>query len=243
MPAVFVCNGVVYDVQTRYHGSRYRRSSGLDSWKVTFPSYQLFEKKQRILITEKVSDNLLGYTLFHEAGLPAAYARYVDFFRNNGAGIQRCEITDNDEETLKRYQDELKDANPQNPPVFNGLGVIYKAKGLGPTDGTGGGPDEGPYGVANGQLMPARSVWSTLDRYIWVYPIQNNDWKGHQPLKSMLDQLWAARGDSNLSVYPSTYNGQIYTNQTPGKCKPHELASVSQRQLGRGQDAELPGDP
>lgn len=205
VPGVFVHNGVVHDVRTRYHGSRYRRSESENSWKVSFPAYRLLEgEKQRLLLTEKGSETVLGYALFHEAGLPAAYAQFVTFFKNDAGGTQRCEISDNDEETLRRYQEELIAANPQNPPQFNGLGVVYKSKGL---DG-----NEGPYGWAAGQLMPATGVWQILDRYIWSYPIQNSDWVGHTPFHTMLGALWTARGDRSAVGYPNTYTGDPVMN-------------------------------
>ena len=189
VPAIFVKDGVVYDIETRYHGSRYRRSAALNSWKFVFPSSKLLDgTKQRVLVTEKGAETVLGYGLFHAAGMPAGYSQLVDFYKNTDAtGIQRCEISDNDEEMIKRMQKEEKARNPQNPPVFAGEGIIYKSKGL---DG-----DEGPYGWANGQKMPVRSVWSQLDRYIWSFPIQNSDWRGHTPLRDMLNAQWAARGD------------------------------------------------
>jgi len=207
VPGIFVKDGVVYDIETRYHGSRYQRSAGKNSWKFTFPNSKLLDgTKQRILVTEKGSENVLGYALFHAAGMPAAYSQFVDFYKNTDAtGTQRCEITDNDEEMIKRFQDEEKARNPQTPPTFTGDGVIYKSKGL---DG-----DEGPYGWANGQKMPVRSVWSQLDRYIWSYPIQNSDWRGHTPFRDMLNALWTARGDEAQVAYNQTYAGLPHGSQ------------------------------
>jgi hypothetical protein len=206
VPAVFVRSGVVYDIVARYHGSRYQRSPDKNSWKFSFPSSKLMDAKQRILVTEKGAATVLGLALYREAGLPAGYSQFVDFYKNNIGGTQRCEITDADEETVAQYQRERKEANPQNPPSFEGLGIIYKSKGL---DG-----NEGPFGWANGQPMPAAGVWSVLDRYIHSFPSQLNDWRGHQPFKAMIDGVWAARGDAGLVVYPNTYNGTDHLAQT-----------------------------
>ncbi|RYD84354.1 MAG: hypothetical protein EOP84_05730, partial [Verrucomicrobiaceae bacterium] len=203
--AIFVSGGVVYDVNARYHGSRYRRGAGNNSWKISFRNSYLFEGKQRMLLTEKADGNVLGYSLFREAGLLAATSRFVNFYKNNDGMTRRCEISDNDEETIRGFQADQIARSPQNPPEFAGLGVIYKSKGL---DG-----DEGPYGWANGQPMPARSIWSTLDRYIWTYPIQNSDWKGHLPFQTMINGLWTARGDRNQVGYNNTYSGQNHNNQ------------------------------
>jgi hypothetical protein len=204
VPAVFVKDGIVYDVVARYHGSRYQRAESKNSWKIFFPRTQLFENKQRILLTEKGNETVIGYGLYHEANLPAAYSRMVDFFKNSDPVINRCEITDADEETIEQFQREYDARFPQTAPNFSGRGIIYKAKGL---DG-----DEGPYGWANGQPMPVRSVWIPLHRYVWSYPIQNDDWKGHAPFKSMLDALWAARGDASRLTYPNIYGGQDHNN-------------------------------
>jgi hypothetical protein len=155
-------------------------------------------------VTEKTNSTVLGFGLFREANLLSAHAQFVDFYRNSLGLVSRCEIGDMDEETIDRYQDEQIALNPQNPPTFGNLGLCYKAKGL---DG-----DEGPYGWANGQPMPVRSPWSTLD-VTSILPIQNDDWKGQTPFKTMLDGMWAARGDAGLLGYNTTYNGQNHNNQ------------------------------
>ncbi len=209
VPGIFVKDGVVHDVQSRYHGSRYQRSAGKNSWKFIFPSYRLLDGvKQRMLVTEKGNDNVLAYGLFHAAGLPAAYSQFVNFYKNTDTnGTTRCEISDNDEEMIKRFQNAEKARNPQSPPAFAGDGVIYKAKGL---DG-----DEGPFGWANGQKIPAVNVWTQLDRYIWSFPIQNSGWRGHTPFRGMIDALWAARGDLARIGYSNNYSGDptSYLNQ------------------------------
>ncbi len=205
VPAVFVRNGAVFDITARYHGSRYQRSSGKNSWKFGFPSSRLMDGKQRILVTEKGSTAILGMALVRAAGLPAAYAQFVDFYKNGEGVTQRCEISDSDEETISQYQKEQKLAHPQNPPIYDGLGIVYKSKGL---DG-----NEGPYGWANGQPLPATGVWSSLDRYIHSFPSQLNDWIGNVPLQSMIDAVWAARGDRSLLSYPSNYGGANHTSQ------------------------------
>jgi hypothetical protein len=206
VPGVFVRSGVVYDIVGRYHGSRYQRAENKNSWKFTFPASKLMDRKQRILVTEKGSATVLGLALFHEAAIPAGYSQFVDFYKNSDNATQRCEISDADEETVSQYQREQEDANPQNPPVFNGLGIIYKSKGL---DG-----NEGPFGWANGQPMPATGVWTSLDRYIHSFPSQLNDWRGLVPLKTMVDGVWNARGDAALLSYPSTYAGSGHGAQT-----------------------------
>ena len=187
-------------------GSRYQRSAGKNSWKFSFPAYRLMDGKQRILVTEKDNRTILGLALFREAGLPAGYAQFVDFYKNGNGVTQRCEISDADEETVAQYQREQEEANPQTPPVYNGLGIIYKSKGL---DG-----NEGPFGWANGQPMPASGQWSSLDRYIHSFPSQLNDWRGGVPMKTMVDQLWAARGDLSQISYSNRYAGQDHNNQT-----------------------------
>lgn len=206
VPAVFVRSGVVHDIVARYHGSRYQRSGGKNAWKFSFPAYRLMDGKQRILVTEKDNRTVLGLALFREAGLPASYSQFVDFYKNGNGAVQRCEIGDPDEETVKQYQREQVEANPQNPPVFEGRGIIYKSKGL---DG-----NEGPYGWANGQPLPAASPWSILDRYIHSFPSQLEDWRGALPMKTMVDALWTARGDRAQLAYPDRYANQSHSNQS-----------------------------
>ncbi len=206
VPAIFVRAGIVHDIVARYHGSRYQRSPDKNSWKFSFPAYRLMDGKQRILVTEKDSRTVLGLALFREAGLPAGYSQLVDFYKNGVGVTQRCEISDADEETVAQYQREQQAANPQNPPQYDGLGIIYKSKGL---DGS-----EGPYGWANGQPMPDNAQWAVLDRYIHSFPSQLNDWRGGVPMRSMVDAMWTARGDRSQLSYPNFYAGQDHGNQS-----------------------------
>jgi hypothetical protein len=193
VPAIFVSKNQVFDVSARFHGSRYRRSASLNSWKIHFPKTRLFDGMQRILITEKGDDGLLGFELFHRAGMLAAYSRFVDFYRNGDPVTRRLEITDSDEETFARYAEENQRANPDEPLEL--IGTIYKSKGQD--------SDEGPYGFAHGRPMATRNagslvpggLWTPRRRYEWSFPLQTNDWVGHLQFEQMINQLWAARGD------------------------------------------------
>ena len=52
-PGVFVHNGIVRDVRTRYNGSFYRRSAGRQSYKVALPRYDLLHGQSTLLVTDK----------------------------------------------------------------------------------------------------------------------------------------------------------------------------------------------
>lgn len=218
VPAIVVNKGVVYDVLARLQGSRYTRRPGKNAWKIVFPRTKLWEGKQRVAINDnfgasvEAEAQLLGFNLMHKANLPAAYVRIVDFYKNNDVKLSKFEQTDNDEETIAQYQKELLDLYPQTPPDVSSLGLVYKAKGFQEGDGSNGGAFEGPYDVSRGQPLVARAIWTSLDRYIWTFPLQLDQWHGHLPIKAMTDALWVARGDSPSSVNPNLPNLRAYLN-------------------------------
>src|SRR5207253_624409 len=60
-PAVLVVNGEVFDVQMRYHGSRYRRDASRQDYKIDFPRYhRLADGRGSLYLTDKGTATYLG---------------------------------------------------------------------------------------------------------------------------------------------------------------------------------------
>ncbi len=195
-PAIFVADGIVHDIQVRYHGSRYNRSPGKQSYKFFFPRYRLHQGQQTLLVTEKGNDNVAAYGLFRAAGLPASVTRWVDLYVNNNGRLTRLQLEDYTEEMLKRYHGEQAALNPGAPEEKPG--ELYKSMGvIDPPAG------EGPYGRGDGSLLPARlPYWTPLARYEWTYPIQDHDWKGGTFFQNLIEGMWQARGDTSTATNP-----------------------------------------
>lgn len=191
-PAVFVYDGHVFDVQMRHHGSQFRREEGRRSYKLRFPDYDLFDGQDSIFITDKDYRTQTGHAIFRAAGLPTSLTRWVDLYFNENAKLQRLEQEEYNQQMLDRWVKEQ--ARLGNDASADANSVFYKSMGVG------GLPGEGPFGPADGQLLPpvtnppTKTVyWTPLQRYEQNYGIQNQAWRGHLELKHLIDSMWAAR--------------------------------------------------
>ena len=202
-PAIFVHEGVVYDIRMRHHGSRYNRSAGRYSLKFQFPRHQLFNGYQGVFETDKGNDFVVGHGLFLAAGLPTSKVRYVDLYLN-GSLMRRLEQEEMDERLLERYDAEQRLRNPGIP--RQEPGEFYKSTGV-----IGG--VEGPYDVGDERRLTPRSVWSSLDLYAWTYTIQSAEWKRGYYVKQMIDGLWTARGDTHTALNPNIPALRAYLEQ------------------------------
>jgi hypothetical protein len=196
-PAIFVHEGVVYEMRIRHHGSRYNRSAGRNSFKFQFPRYQLFNGYQGVFETDKGDDTLIGHGLFLAAGLPTSKVRYVDLYLN-GSVMRRLEQEEMDDRLLERYYAGQRLQNPGLP--LEDPGEFYKSVGcieaLNPNG-------EGPYDIGDERRLAPRSVWTALARYEWTYTIQSAEWKRGYYIKQMIDGLWTARGDIHTAPNPN----------------------------------------
>jgi len=196
-PAVFAHDGVVYDVRMRHHGSQFRRDVNRRSYKLQFPRYRLFNNRPGIFVTDKDYQTQGGHMVFRAVGLPTSSTRWVDLYMNNTARLPRLEQDEYDETMLERYHEEQFRLHPEQPLQLPG--ELFKAQGVFDNFG-------GPYGRADGKLLPARTnrnvlVWTPLQRYEWTYGLQNNGWRGHSAFKEMLEGMWKAR---NGRIQPPT---------------------------------------
>lgn len=185
-PGIFVYNGVVRDVQTRYNGSYFRRSVARQSYKVEMPRYNDFDGQSSILITDKDAITVASHFLFREAGLPTALTRWVDLYVNSATKLLRLEIEEHDDHLLERYHKEQAAKNHSS--TVEQVGRIFKSSGI--LDNV------GPYGRGDGSKLPTNVGFTPIKRYEWIYSSKSDDWAGYTPFKDMIDKLAVARGSN-----------------------------------------------
>lgn len=182
-PAILAYEGELYEVEIRHSGSFYRRDFSRNSFKVEFAAFGKLDGHSTLLILDKGDENVFGHQLFDAAGFPTVKTRTVDLYLNNQSRISRIEFEENDDDMLNRWAREEKNRHPELP--LPGPGLLYKASGFSVL---------GPFGPADGSILPPNAGWTSLQRYEWVYSSKTTDWQGYVPLQSMLEEMWAARG-------------------------------------------------
>ncbi len=194
-PAIFVHDGEVRDIQMRYHGSRYNRGAGRNSFKWFFPRYHRFHDTDSVFVTDKGDDFVVGHGLFISAGLPVSSVRYVDLFLNHNDRLQRLEQGEFNGDMLDAYHRSQQQLNPGTPLEVSG--ELFKSVGTIEMDG------EGPYGRGDGRLLSKLPTWPPLTMYEWTYALQNHAWKGHTDFAKMINAMWVARDDTPSSPDPN----------------------------------------
>ena len=205
-PAVFVHNGVVREIQLRYHGSRYNRRASRNSWKVQFPGTQKLNDIGSFFITDKSDYFTVGQGIFIAGNLPVSECRWVEWYLNSNARLNRLQQGEYDNDMLDQYHLRMQSLTPGT--LLEPNGEIYKSVG---TIEAGG---EGPYGRGDERLLPAGGPWTALQRYDWTYSTQNHGWKGPAPIRDLLTGLWAARGDTFSAPNPNIPQLATWLNQT-----------------------------
>lgn len=199
VPAIFVSgDGVVRDARIRYHGSRYRRSEGRQSYKLYFPRYLPLHGATQAFETDKGAPANQGATtlpdhryevlgeIYRAAGIPCSYTPRTDCYINNNAVLQRMEQSVVDGRFLDDYYGKLAALVPGSAPLKTG--DPYKSAGT----------EEGPYGTGNGSVLPTKTIgtpaftWTPLQRYSITYALESNTWKGYVPFKAVVDGLSTA---------------------------------------------------
>ena len=195
VPCIFVNDGVVRDAHLRYHGSRYNRSAGRNSFKLRFSDTERLNGADSVFITDKGDYFSVAQGLLANAGFPMSQTRWISWQLNSNGVINRLEQGEYNGDLLDTYHERLAKQNPGTPKEASG--EFYKSTG---TIETGG---EGPYGRGDLRALPAGAPWTALDRYKWTYTLQNHQWKGPKPIKDLTDGMWAARGDSGTAPSPT----------------------------------------
>ena len=199
---IHIHNGTVRDAQIRYHGSRYNRNAGRQSYKMRFSDTQLFDGADSFFITDKSDSFSVSQGLYINAGLPMSEINWVDWYLN-GNGVQvRLQQGEYNGDLLDKYHKRVKDLNPGSVKEENG--EFYKSTGTIEDAG------EGPYGHGSERVLLAAGPWTALQRYEWTYALQNNGWKGAKPIKDFIEGMWTARGDTHTAPAPNITNLRTY---------------------------------
>jgi hypothetical protein len=201
-PAILVADGFVYDIQMRYHGSRYRRDPSRKSYKYQFPSYAAFNGRTSYFEADKGEEHRLASIIYAAADLPMWRSRYIDIYQNSDPLLTRLEQEEMEKDLDQRWSQEQAAKYPDRPAP--GPGGFYKSEGVVPYETATGqsgtsiytNSGEGPYYIGNCAPIPPKTGWTLPARYDWTYPIQMHDWKAGQEMWQMIAALWEARGDS-----------------------------------------------
>lgn len=203
VPAVFSHDGVLYDVHIRFHGSRYHRSQNatqLNSFKVHFPETLPFRERTSWFITEHGAAFAEATKMNRLLGLPASTTRSVSWFFNTNAAEVKLEQGEYDGEMLDAHHELQQRLNPGSGREENG--ELYKV--VGNRGGVSDNDLEGPYTRGDEAPITANANWTLLQRYDWTFSLQNHGWKGPGPIRDMVQEMWAARGDSPAATSLAT---------------------------------------
>jgi hypothetical protein len=201
VPGVFACAGQVYDIQIRYHGSRYHRAPSNHSYKLHFPDHQPFNQRSSWFETLHGPEFIEATKINRLMGLPASQMRKVDWYFNAAVNEVHSEQGEYDGDMLDAYHQLQQQLNPGS--AKEATGELYKD--VGNRDASQNNL-EGPYTRGDWAPMLTNAGWNQLQRFDWNYTLQNHGWKGSASLRDLVAGMWTARGDS-----PSTHT---YTNSS-----------------------------
>jgi hypothetical protein len=209
VPAVFAYNGELFDVRIRFHGSRYHRASyantvATNSFKLHFPENQPFRDKTSWFITPHKQEYDEATRLNRLLGLPASQTRFVSWYLNSNTVVTKLEQGEYGSEMLDDYHNSRYASNPGSTPEANG--DLYKDVGNRDNSASN---LEGPYTCGDLAAITANANWTKYQRYESTYSLQTNAWKGPRPFATMLEGLWAARGDTTATHNYSTIPAQL----------------------------------
>ncbi len=196
VPGVFASDGQVWDIQIRYHGSRYHRASSNLSYKLHFPDHQPFNGQTSWFETLHGTEFIEAQKLNRLVGLPASRMRRVDWYLNSSANLVHSEQGEYAGEMLDLWHELQQQLNPGSE--REETGELYKD--VGNRDASQNNL-EGPFTRGDEAPLAANSSWTQLQRYDWTFTLQNHSWKGPAPIRDLIEGMWAARGDS-----PTTHN-------------------------------------
>ncbi len=207
VPGVFVFGNVVYDVFSRYQGSRWNRVNGVPfvpskttinplpdrpanvvlSWKVDFPAYAKFEGKRSKITLHKLNSGCpglaeaVGERVYGDpaVAVPAQIAfRYARVHINGGYYHYMLDLERVDDEMMGRY------LAPGEP-----MGDLFKSDGNS-------GSVEGPWGRGDESILPPSAEcpnWTVDQRYAYTYERGSNKWAGPAMIRTMIEELNALR--------------------------------------------------
>ncbi len=202
VPAVFVHEGTVYDVQVRYQGSRYQRTVGQTiaewnhpgpsggpaplkalSWKISFPRHRPFQGS-RGMVLHKIGDqgcpgldSVVESQLLWKAGIPTARFRFARFHVNGGYYHYMMEVENITDDLMQNVEGAGKP-----------IGDLFKSDGAS--------AESGPWTKGDGAPIKPACGFTSLQRYQATYERQSHTWKGeqeHGELIKLIEDLAAAK--------------------------------------------------
>lgn len=190
-PAVFACNGILYDVHIRYHGSRYHRAATNHSFKLHFLEHQKFNERDSWFVTGHAQEFIEATKMNRLLGLPASNMRAVSWYFNTSAVETRYEQGEYDNDMLDTWSELQQQLNPGS--TKEARGDLYKT--VGNRDASQNNL-EGPYTKGDEAPLAANAGWTQLERYSWTHSLQSNSWKGAKPIRDLFEGMWTVRGDT-----------------------------------------------
>lgn len=198
VPGVFVSDGRVYDVRTRYQGGKFARLAGRNlrtwsfprpnyghmptfqalGWKVDFPRYNRFEGVKAIKLNKRSQmctgiPDVVAARVFESVGIPEPKMRYARMYVNGGYYLYAMEIEDMDENFLQRGF-----PNQAIGDLFECNSVRW---------------DEGPWGWGDFRLLKPFCGYTEVERYAWTYERGTLGWKDNAEFIALLKGLHTAR--------------------------------------------------
>ena len=196
VPGIFACNGELWDIHIRYHGSKYHRAASNFSYKLHFPGSHPLNGQASWFETLHGAEFVEAQKLNRLVGLPASRMRFVDWYLNANANNVHTEQGEYADDMLDEYHAIQQTLNGSTVKESNG--ELYKDVGNRDASQN---SVEGPYTRGDSAPLAANAGWTQLQRYEWTFAIQNHTWKGSRPIRDLIEGMWAARGDT-----PSTHN-------------------------------------
>lgn len=194
-PAIFACNGQLWDIQIRYHGSKYHRATTDLSYKVHFPKNNPFNGQDAWFETLHGTEFIEAQKLNRLLNLPSSKMQQVNWCFNSSANAMHGEQGEYGQDMLDAYHELQQQLNPGS--VKEASGTLYKDVGNRDVSQNN---NEGPYTRGDHAPVVANSKWTQLQRYDWTYGAESNEWMGPKPIRDLIEGMWTARGDS-----PSTH--------------------------------------
>ncbi len=202
VPAIFVENGNVRDIQFRYHGSRYNRRPSRPTYKLKFPKAQMYRGADSEFITDKSDYFSVMHGLYVNANLPLSEVRWIDWYMNGNGKVTKLEQGEYNGDLLNKFHARQTALNPGQP--VEPSGQFYKNVGIIGLN------EEGPYSIGDGRMLTTGGLWQAWQKYQWTYGIQSDSWIGSTNIMGFYQGMWTARGDNPNAANPNLPNLRAY---------------------------------
>ncbi len=191
VPGLFCTAGQVFDMQIRFHGSVAHRAPTEHSYKVDFPDHQPFNGQSGWYETLHGYEYIEAQKIIRLLGLPCSQMRLVDWYFNAVTNELHSEQGVYNKDMLESWSALQQQLNPGTPK--EDAGDLFKCVGNRNASQSN---LEGPYTRGDEAPMLTNAGWNQLQRYVWNFSMEDNEWKGSTELRDMLVGMWTVRGDT-----------------------------------------------